>query len=122
MISIPAGHQNKLRLSYFRNQATGNTTTQSLEIFNLGYSQGNYLAARYTLQKAKLSCYYLSYAFRPRSSSKLRFKTLYEVQFTSIYSQIDAPLKEVRPIQAPTPFQIVRPALVSSFIPRWVAS
>lgn len=94
-IAMPAGKQNTLRLTYFRNQGIGNLTeTQSVNLFSEGYSPGDYLTTEHTLQSFKLSWDYLGYTWY-RKSSKIRLKTLYEVQYTNITTTIAAPLKPV---------------------------
>ena len=92
-LSMPAGHSNTLRLTYFRAQGNANTTeTQSPTIFGESYVPGDYLASNYTLQSAKLSWDYLSYTWY-KKSGKIRLKTLYEVQFDTISTTISAPFK-----------------------------
>ncbi len=93
VLTIPAGRSNSLRFSYFRIQGNANTTeTQNVTIFGEGFSPGDYLAARYTLQNAKISWDYLSYTWY-KPSGKIRLKTLYEVQYTNIATTAFAPLK-----------------------------
>lgn len=93
MVSLPAGKEHSLRISAFRAQGTGNTTaTGSLALFATGYAAGDYLAAAYKIENVKVSWDYLSYTF---AASGLRVKTLWEAQFTSVYSRIDAPFKEI---------------------------
>lgn len=92
-LSMPAGKQNTLRLSYFRVQGNANgTAPQDVTLFNEAYNTGDYLTANYTLQVAKLSWDYLSYTwFLPKT--KIHMKTLWQVQFANIATTIAAPLK-----------------------------
>lgn len=92
-LSMPAGRANTLRFSYFRTQGNSNSTeTLPVTLFGESYSPGDYLVSTYTIQSAKVSWDYLSYTwYKPRG--KIRFKTLYEVQFTTISTTIAAPLK-----------------------------
>ncbi len=91
--SIPAGRSNTLRLSYFRVQGHGNSTlTQDATIFSQAYNAGDFINASYNLQSAKLSWDFLSYTWY-KPSGKIRFKTLYEVQFVTISTNLEAPLK-----------------------------
>ena len=95
VVSFPAGKDNSIRISYFRTQGDGNTTaTKDLNLFSTDYTAGDYLATRYTLQDAKVSLDFLSYP-TPIEGHKFRFKTLWEVQYVTIYSSVDAPLKPV---------------------------
>ena len=95
-ISLPAGKLNSIRISYFRMQKGGNTrapnipASDQLVIWSAGFNPGDYLATSYTLQNAKISLDYLSWPF-PVKDSRFRFKTLWEVQYTTIKSSVDAP-------------------------------
>jgi hypothetical protein len=91
--SFPAGKHNTVRISYFRMQGDGNTTSPAaVNIYGTDFNQGDYLATRYTLQNAKISLDYLSWPF-PLKNAKFRIKTLWEIQATWIRSSIDAPLR-----------------------------
>ena len=95
VISLPAGRNNTLRLSYFRIQGDGNTTAPAnLTLFNTDFSPADYLVTRYTLQNVKISYDFLSYPY-PADPARFRLKTLWEVQYTTIQSSIDAPLKPI---------------------------
>lgn len=90
--SVPAGKQNSLRISYFRATGSGDTIAASdLALFSVGYTAGDSLTTNYKLQNVKMSWDYLSYTF----GNKMRFKTFWEAQVTSISTQVDAPLKAV---------------------------
>jgi hypothetical protein len=87
-IGIPAGRANTLRITYFRVQGnTNGTAGQDESIFGEAYPAGTYLAANYILQSGKISWDYLSYTFK----NKIRFKTLYEVQYVNIGTNTNAP-------------------------------
>ena len=91
--SFPAGKHNSVRISYFRIQGDGNTTSPAaVNIYGTDFNQGDYLATRYTIQNAKISLDYLSWPF-PLKDSKFRVKTLWEVQAIWIRSSVDAPLR-----------------------------
>jgi hypothetical protein len=95
VVSFPAGRENTLRISYFRTQGDGSTTeTGNVDLFGTAYAPGDYLATRYKLQDAKVSWDYFSFPF-PVDPSRFRLKTLWEVEYTSITTSIDAPLKTV---------------------------
>jgi hypothetical protein len=93
IVSIPVGKHHAVRVSYFRIQGSGNpTASQPLIIFGTSYNQGDYLATNYNLQNVKLSLDYLSWPF-PIKDSKFHIKTLWEVQYTNIGTNVDAPLR-----------------------------
>jgi uncharacterized membrane protein len=82
-------------VSYFRVQGNSNTTvSETASIFSEAYNPGDYIVANYLVQSAKISCDYLSYTWY-KPSSKIRFKTLYELQFVNVSSNLDAPFKPV---------------------------
>jgi hypothetical protein len=89
-IGIPAGRANTLRLSYFRVLGSANSTIGSngATLFSEAYAAGDYIVSSYNVQDAKISWDYLSYTFKNR----IRFKTLYEVQYLTIGTSISAPL------------------------------
>ena len=96
VLSFPAGKNNTLRFSYFRLQGDGNTTSPGYRtLFNTDFNPGDYLVTRYEIQNVKLSYDFLSYPFPP-NPSRFRLKTLWEVQYTTIRSSIDAPLKPIQ--------------------------
>lgn len=88
MLSLPAGKQNSLRISYFRTQGSGNTVAATdLALFSTGYSAGDRLTTKYKLQSVKASLDFLSYTFQ----NNIRFKTLWEVQGALIETGVVAP-------------------------------
>jgi len=90
---IPIGKLNALRVSYFRLQGVGNPTAPTdLAIDSISYNAGDYMAVHYRLQNIKIGLDYLSWPF-PVKDSKFRLMTLWEVQYTTIYSSFDAPLR-----------------------------
>jgi hypothetical protein len=95
VISIPAGQGNALRVSYLQTIGTGNTTAAAdLNLFSTGYNQGDYLATQYKLRNVKISYDFLSYP-TPLGDSSWRFRTLWQVEYTSVKTTIDAPLKPI---------------------------
>jgi hypothetical protein len=89
-LGIPAGHSNTLRFSYFRVQGNSTSTISNDETyFNQAYSAGDLLVSNYKIQSAKVSWDYLSYTWYRH---KIRFKTLYEMQYVNISSNQSAPL------------------------------
>ena len=92
-LGIPAGRSNTLRFSYFRVQGNSTSTIGSDETyFNQAYSAGDLLVSNYKIQSAKVSWDYLSYTWY---GSKIKFKTLYEMQYVNISSNQSAPLVPV---------------------------
>jgi len=89
-IGIPAGRSNTLRFSYFRVQGNSTSTISSDETyFSQAYTAGDLLVSNYKIQSAKISWDYLSYTWYRH---KIRFKTLYEMQYVNISSNQSAPL------------------------------
>jgi hypothetical protein len=94
ILSVPAGENNTIRISYFRMQGSGATTApKDLKIFGGDYDKGTLIAPGYTMQNFKASLDYLSWPF-PMKDRRFRFKTLWEVQYTSIQTTIHAPVLE----------------------------
>ncbi len=87
-VNIPAGRADTLRISYFRVQGDTNETLGVPEtIFSEAFSAGDYMASTYRIQNVKVSWDYLSYTFQNR----IRFKTLYEAQWTTVSTDVSAP-------------------------------
>jgi hypothetical protein len=94
-LGIPAGRGNTLRLSLMRIQGNSNSTiTGATTVFGEAYSAGDYLNANYTLNAAKLSWDYLSYTWE-KSPGSIHLKTLYEMQWASIGTNVFAPFAPV---------------------------
>jgi len=94
-LAIPIGKRQNhaLHFSYFRVQGVGNPTSpNAVIIYGTGFLQDDYLAVHYTMQNAKLSLDYLSWPF-PIKDSKFHIKTLWEIQYTTILTSVDAPLR-----------------------------
>lgn len=90
-IAIPTGHSNTVRVSYFRVQGNATSTTSQAEtLFGEAYAAGDYLSSSYNIQSAKISWDYLSYTWR-KPMGNIHFKTLYEVQYTTISTAFFAP-------------------------------
>jgi len=92
IISIPLLKENTIRISYFRATLRGDTTAPTdLNLFGTGFTKGDFISSRYTLQDVKISLDYLSYPF-PLRGSKFRLKTLWEVQYVTMDGRVAAPL------------------------------
>lgn len=93
--SLPLGPQNTLRFTYFRVQGNSNTyLSQPETIYGESYDTADYLNYGYRLQSFKLSWDYLGYTWHHKDS-KIRLKTLYEVQYDTISVSAVAPFKAV---------------------------
>lgn len=92
VLTIPTRNENSLQFSYFRTQGAGDTKlAQDANFFGNPFNQADFLATKYTLENMKLSWNYLTYPF-PSNGAKFRLKTLWEVQYVTIRSTLDAPL------------------------------
>lgn len=92
VLSLPAGGENNLRLSFFVTKGQGDTTaTKDLNFFNAFFVANDFLVTRYSLQSAKISYEYLTYPNPP--TSRFRIKTLWELQGTFFKTSIDGPFK-----------------------------
>ena len=95
-LSFPAGKFNTLRFSYFRTQGSGNTTagtpppSRGTVIWGANFNPGDLVTTSYTVQNAKISLDYTSWPF-PVNNARFRIKTLWEVQYTTIRSGVEAP-------------------------------
>jgi hypothetical protein len=93
VLSLPGGAYSNVRLSYFQTRGNGTTIAdRELTFSDEGYSAGDLLAAHYKLRHAKISYDYHSYPFPP-GDSRVRVRTLWEVQLLWFRSIIDAPFK-----------------------------
>lgn len=95
MLTIPIGkqHHHSFHISYFRAQGVGNSVAPvNAYIFGTNYYAGDYLAVHYTMQNAKVSFDYLSWPF-PVKDSKFHLKTLYEINYTTVLTSVDAPYR-----------------------------
>jgi len=100
-ISVPAGKNNTIRISYFRSLGSGNTTAvtpptnKGEVIWGANLNPGDYLANSYTIQNVKISLDYLSWPF-PLNNRRFRLKTLWEVQYTNVKSAVSAPFAPIQ--------------------------
>ncbi len=90
-ITIPTGHENSLELTVFEAKGQGNSVLGISQAFfgNL-YAIHDVLATATTTKTYKLSWNYLTYPF-PSAGAKFRFKTLWEIRYTSVDASFDAP-------------------------------
>jgi len=91
-VGLALGRHNALRVSFFRNQGSGSTTSGSdLQIWDQTYTAGTLVSTTFKLQNVKISFDYLTWPY-PVEARKYRLKTLWQLQYTSIQSIFDAPL------------------------------
>jgi hypothetical protein len=91
-LGMAIGLHNSLRFSWFETRASGNfTTVPQLAVWDQIYAAGTYVTTDYLVQNAKLSFDFLTWPY-PVESRRFRFKTLWQVQYTSARSGFDAPL------------------------------
>jgi hypothetical protein len=89
---IALGLHNALRLSYFESRAAGSfTNANDIELWSQLYTAGNLVSTNYRMQNFKLSFEYLTWPY-PVESRTFRFKTLYQLQYTSVRTTFDLPL------------------------------
>jgi hypothetical protein len=109
IVSVGLGKDHTLRFSYFRTTGSGNRTApKALTLYGTTYDQGDKLTTDYKLQNGKISLDYLSWPY-PSKNARFRVKTLWEVQYTEISSEIHAPVKEAADLS-------LNPAHGSNFI------
>jgi hypothetical protein len=99
-----AGRSNRLEFSAFEIRGTSNTVaTQDLVLFGDEFEEDEPLVTDYRIRNAKFSLNYLTFP-NPPADSKLRFKTLWEVQYAQIRTLTVAPLRATSDVPAfPTP-------------------
>ncbi len=91
-LGLQVGLHNSLRADYLDVRNAGNFTTHvDLVAAPQLYTANTLITTNYHFQTGKLSYEYLTWPF-PVGSRKIRFKTLWQVQFTQIHSSFDSPL------------------------------
>jgi hypothetical protein len=89
-VSFRVSPNDVIRVSAFQMTGKGNTTAPvALDLFGTAFAAGDYLLAQYKVSSIKASFEDLLYPLG--RSSKLRFKTLWEVQATKTDARVDAP-------------------------------
>jgi len=96
-LGIPAGAQSTIRVSYFRTHGRGNENLQEdATLLGTAFSAGDYMVTNYIVQDAKVSWDYLTWPVTP-GPRKIRFKTLWEMQWLSFDTNISAPYAPTNP-------------------------
>jgi len=87
LLSIPVGKGNKLDISGFLLRGRGSgIAPQAITLFGSTFAKNDLISDNYSLRDFKISFNYLSYP-APPGDSKFRFRTLYEIQYTSFRSR-----------------------------------
>jgi hypothetical protein len=95
ILSIPTGLQSTIRISAFRAAGGGDqTTTTNLTLLNTAFNSGDYLATSWRIQDVKVSWDFLTFRI-PAGQRKIRVKTLWEAQWLSFETNINAPYAAV---------------------------
>ena len=89
-ITTPAGKYNRLEISGFQAQSSGSSTAAiDLNFFGNPFPTGDLLQSSLRVRNVKVSWNYLMYPAPP--TSKIRFKALFEFQYVSARTTINAP-------------------------------
>jgi hypothetical protein len=96
-IGIAAGLHNSVRVSYFFNKQSGTTTAPNdLVIITQAYVKGDQLSTNGKLSDYKVSYEYLTWPY-PVEARHFRLKTLWQVQYITMKTAFDAPIKSATP-------------------------
>ncbi len=96
-IGIAAGLHNSLRISYFSSKQSGTTIAPNdLVVFSQNYYKGDELTTNAKLSDYKLSYEYLTWPY-PVGGRHFRLKTLWQVQYVTMKTIFDAPIKSATP-------------------------
>jgi hypothetical protein len=88
-ITVPAGRFDRFEFSGFQMSGAGTqTASENLLLYGTAIPVGDYLNTYYTTRNFKVSWNYLTYPAPP--DTKFRFKTLWELQYTSVAPEVDA--------------------------------
>ncbi len=93
-IVIPLARTNSLHVEYFRTQGNGNQTlTRDSDLYFTQFYKKDYLATSYRIQSGKV---FLDDLLWPHKFpvSRFRVKSLWELQYFTIKSAVDAPLSK----------------------------
>ena len=90
-LSLPLSRTAMLNLSGFVTKGTSSTTlTQNANLFGTPYTSGDRVSAGYSIKNFKMSFQDLLYPFPRKENQRWRFKTLWEVQYASISTKLNA--------------------------------
>ena len=90
--SFPLNKNDILQLSFFQTDGRGaSVASQALSLYGTAYTAGDFLQNQYRVRSGKVSFQDILYPF-PNAGAKLRFRTLWEVQYLDVSTRVDAPL------------------------------
>lgn len=90
--SFPLNKNDLLQLSFFQTMGRGaSIPSQALSLYGTSFPVGDYLDNQYRVRSAKVSFEDILYPY-PNQIAKLRFRTLWEVQYLQVSTRTDAPL------------------------------
>jgi hypothetical protein len=90
--SFPLNKNDILQLSFFQTDGRGaSIASQALSLYGTAYTAGDFLQNQYRVRSGKVSFQDILYPF-PNAGAKLRFRTLWEVQYLDVSTRVDAPL------------------------------
>jgi hypothetical protein len=91
-LNLPMSSTAMLSISGFVTKGASNSTaTQDLNLFGTTYTSGTFLTSTYSVENFKASLQDLLFPYPRKEGQKWRFKTLWEVQYTNIGTNINAP-------------------------------
>jgi hypothetical protein len=94
---VAAGLHNTIRFTYFSAKRSGTTTAPTnLVIYTQTYVQGDVLSTNAKLTDFKLSYEYLTWPY-PVEARHFRLKTLWQVQYVTMKTTFDAPVRSSTP-------------------------
>ena len=92
-LSFPVSKTGMLNLSGFVSKgSTGSTLTQSQVLLGTTYAAGDFVSSNYTIKNIKVSLQDLFFPFPRKDAQKWRIKTLWELQYASMKTNLSAPL------------------------------
>lgn len=97
---VAAGLHNSLRFTYFNTKRSGSTIAPNdLVLFAQSYAKGDVLTTNAKLSDYKLSYEYLTWPY-PVGARNFRLKTLWQVQYVTMRTTFDAPIRSSTPDSA----------------------
>lgn len=91
-LSFPVSKTDMLTFSGFISKgSTNGSANQNLNLFGTSYSTGDFLTATYKIMNLKLSLQDLLFPFPRKNDQRWHVKTLWEVQYTKLTTNIAAP-------------------------------
>jgi hypothetical protein len=96
-IGVAAGLHNTVKVGYFFSKTSGSTKAPTdLVIFGQPYSSGESLTTNAKLSDVKISFEYLTWPY-PVEKRHFRLKTLWQMQYITLRSYFDDPVKSATP-------------------------